>query len=307
MGEIFGAAGQIGAAAISSNATKAAAKMQIDALEKQARRVYDQLEPSRIAAQATDADVTQTKQQLALQAITDPGLLAARYAGQDQLARQIGQIGQTPADVVARQATDEALAGTPALDDLKGQLIDAALQELELGATLPPDVQAELVQAGLENAGQATGSATATGIGGKPIRQLLGQEALKLKADRQGRALALGQAASQLEQNRASILQNLFPNLQNQQLSQANLAGSGVGTSAANMPNVGLSGNDIANIWLARVGAGNKIAQQQADIGAQAGMANAQIWNNALGGAANTIGTGLSKSGFSLGDVVGFF
>jgi diguanylate cyclase (GGDEF)-like protein len=54
--------------------------------------------------------------------------------------------------------------------------------EMEAGATLPPDVQAELVKAGLERSGSVSGAAGSPGFGGNIIRKLIGQEALKLQA-----------------------------------------------------------------------------------------------------------------------------
>jgi hypothetical protein len=49
------------------------------------------------------------------------------------------------------------------------------------------------------------------------------------------------------------------------------------------VPQVGLSGSDIANIWMARVGATNQLAQAQADAAARGGMGVAQAWQPAIG------------------------
>ncbi len=49
------------------------------------------------------------------------------------------------------------------------------------------------------------------------------------------------------------------------------------------MPEVGLSGNDIAKLWLARVGAVNNINQQAADQRAASQIATGQIINSGIG------------------------
>lgn len=318
---LFSGAGSIAAAKLSADALKKATQMQIDALNKQRDFVFSNLDPTVIGPMATQADYANAINRLVQQGQLDPSLLKARYGSEKSIEEQLGEIGQKSGQV-SDQAVLEALNPSPAAAqgradlaaagaaDLaaptagKDELIAAAMKELQAGATLPPDVQAELVKAGLENAGMVTQNASGQGVGGRLLRTILGSAGIQLKQQRQQQAAGLLTAAQaldtqrkqtatglltasqNLEQSRAAILQQLFPNLANTQL--ANLAGTqGVlNQSNAMLPNAGLSGTDVANIWLARVGATNQLAQSAANAAAQGQIAQGTAYGNLAGGAA---------------------
>lgn len=284
MSDIFGAVGQVAGAAIQASALKDATQMQIDALNQQKKFVYDQLEPGTIQAQARSADIERAKNQLALQSQIDPALLAQRYASEGAIAKTAADIasGGQPADVVAATAAKEAVKGVPGEEDAKKALIDAALKELSAGATLPPDVQAQLMQAGLQKTGQVTGTANASGVGGQVLQTLLGTAGINLKFQREQQAANLAKSAQDLESSRQQILTNLFPNLQNQQLKSLQAQQNVLQQSNAMAPSVGLGGTDISNLWLARVGATNQLAQTAANAAASGAAAQGQIWGNAV-------------------------
>lgn len=290
MSEIFSAAGQIAGAAIQANAMKEATQMQIDALEKQRQFVFDQLSPGKINTAATNADVERAKNRLGLQAITDPELLKQRYLSQEQITKQLLGLEGGDADKVASVAASEAVAGTPRLNEVRDKLIDAALDELKAGATLPPDVQAELVQSGLEKTGQMSGAATTEGFGGQILRKLIGGAALQLKAQRQERAAALSETAQNMDVKRQQILQALFPNLARTQIGKLQASQGVLQQSNQMVPEAGLGGTDIANLWLARVGATNQLAQSAADAAARGSIGQSAAWGNALGGATRSLG-----------------
>lgn len=264
-------------------------EMQIDALEKQRDFVFKNLDPSLINEQARNADVDRARNQLALQGIIDPSLLQTRYDAQDLIAQQLGQLGGAGEDV-SRVAAEEAISGVPRLQEARDRLIDAALMELDAGATLPPDVQAELVGAGLERAGQTSGAASAEGFGGNILRQILGTAGMELQAQRQTRAMQLTQAAQDLEGKRQTILQNLFPALAQTQLAKMGGAQSALQLSAALAPEAGLGGQNIANLWLARVGAQNQLANQIANVGAQGTLGLGQAYGGLAAGLGRTAG-----------------
>lgn len=265
--------------------------MQIDALNKQRDFVYNELSPDKVGGAATSADMQRAKDRLALQAITDPELIKQRYASENKISGQADQIGEGQGAQVAQTAASEALAGVPNMKEVQKQLIDAALKELSLGATLPPDVQNEVVQTGLERAGQTQGTASAKGFGGQILRQVLGKAGLDLQSQRQAKATALSDAASNLETKRQQILGTLFPNLSTVQLNNLKGSQSVLAQSNGMVPEAGLGGTDIANLWLSRVGATNTLAQNSADAAAKGGMAQAQIWNQGIG---NAVGYGAS-------------
>lgn len=278
-----------------AEATKDATEAQIKALEKQRDFVFKQLDPAKIGRKARIADTQRAQERLRLQGIIDPMLLQQRYDSQKAISDRLAGLTGDASDRVANVAAEEAIRGTPGLDDIKARLIDSAMEELNAGATLPPDVQAELVQAGLERTGRTTGAATTEGVGGNILRQLIGTAALQLKADRQARATQLSQAAQDMDVKRQAILGSLFPSLAATQLQKLGATQSILGQSNQMVPEAGLGGSDIANLWLARVGATNQLAQSAADVAARGGMGAAQIYGNMLGAGASGAGTLLDR------------
>ena len=128
------------------------------------------------------------------------------------------------------------------------------------------------------------------------IRREIGQGAIKLQADRQARAAALAGTASQLDASRQQILQSLFPNLQAKDINEQQQAASALQLSQSMMPEAGLSGSDIANVWLARVGATSQMGQNLGAVQASGVQNAAGAWApaisqgiQALPGAYNTI------------------
>ncbi len=290
MGSIFGAIGQVAGAAIQANAMKDAMRMQIDALNKQREFVYKELEPGRIGAEATAADVLRAKNRLALQGSVDPNLLAARYKSEQMILNQLGNIEQGAGDQVAQLATEAAAATNPQIMALKDRLLDEAANYIEAGATLPPDVQAEIVKAGLERSGMVSGAASPKGLGGNIVREMVGERALALKNDRIARAAALTKGAQDLENSRTQILASVFPNLKNLQLGNLSATSGVLAQSNQLVPEAGLGGSDIANIWLARVGATNQLAQSAADAAARGAQGIGKAWGQGIGAATSAIG-----------------
>jgi hypothetical protein len=294
MSDIFSGIGQVAGAAITANAMENATKMQIDALQRQKDFVFKQLDPNVVGPQATQADVDRAKNQLALQAQIDPALLAQRYASQEAIGKAASELGAgSPSDLVAKQAAKEAVAGVPGEEQAKKAIVDAAHKELSMGATLPPDVQAEIVKAGLEKTGQVQGTAGAQGVGGQILRTVLGTAGINLQHQRQQQAAALTSTAADLQTKRQNILQSLFPNLQAAQLKTLGAQQSVLQQSNAMVPQAGLGGTDVANLWLARVGATNQLAQSQANAAAAGAQAQGQIWGNTVANVAPYVGNQL--------------
>lgn len=307
MGDILGAVGSFASGAMNASAIRSATSQQISALERARDFVYNELSPTGISDAALGADVNRVKDRLALQASTDPALSRLRYQSENQLLDQAGQIGQGPEQQLAQQAASEALASGPATTDLKNRLIDAAMHELDLGASLPPDLQAELVQTGLEKSGMVSGAATPKGIGGTLLRQEIGSGALKLQADRQARAAALAGTASQLEAQRQTILGNLFPNLNSLKLANIGASANTLGVANQLVPEAGLGGTDIANLWLARVGAANKLDVSAADAAARGAVNGAIAWNPAIAAGTRLAANNAPSAGSAWNTVSGWF
>lgn len=301
MSDVFSAAGQVAGAAIQASAMRDATNAQIDALERQREFVYNQLNPSVVGGAAKNADIARAGDRLALQNQIDPELLKQRYAAQDAITKSLGNLGEGGAGAnVASVAERELLSSGPKFQEARNRLIDEALKELDAGATLPPDVQAEIVQTGLERAGNTSGAAGPNGFGQHILRTLVGKAGLDLQAKRQEKAAALTQSAQDLESKRQAVLQTLFPNLANSQLNRLQGQQSVLAQANQMVPEAGLGGSDIANIWLARVGATNQLAQSSADAAARGAMGQGAIWGNALGGATRAIAPSVGNAWSSM-------
>jgi hypothetical protein len=296
IGGVAQAAGQIAAAAITASAQKEATQMQIDALQRQKDFVFKQLDPSTISPLAKQADIERAQNQLALQGKIDPALLAQRYQAEGAIGKTASELGAgSPSDLVAQTATREAISGVPGQKEAQKAMVDAALKEIAQGATLPPDVQAELMKAGLEKTGQVQGTANASsGVGGQVLRTVLGTAGLNLKFQREQQAASLTKSAQDLENSRQQILGTLFPNLQATQLKTLGAQQSVLSQSNAMVPQAGLGGSDVANLWLARVGATNQLAQSQANAAAQGAAAQGQIWGNTVANISPYVGKAAS-------------
>lgn len=298
-GGIFGAVGSIVGSAMQANAIKKATQMQVDALREQRQWVYDQLDPAKISSLATEQDYQTAQNRLAIQSQIDPQLLANRYAAEDKQAAQLASIGTGAPAEVSAQAAKEALAGGNVAQQGKQALIDAAMKQLSLGATLPSDVQAELVRAGLEKSGMTVGSTAPQGMGGQNARTIIGQAGIALQQQRQQQAAGLLQSAQGLETSRANILGQLFPNLTAQQLNNTTATSGVLSQSNALAPPGGLSGTDVANLWLSRVGSASKLDQQAAAIAASGAQGAAAAWQPTigyLGQAAGSVASGWANS-----------
>jgi hypothetical protein len=260
---------------------------------------------------ATAADIQRTQQRLALQATTDPALSQLRFLSQQRLLEQGAAAGGGPGDVLAAQLFEEVSEPEDIRQaTLRNKLMDAALADIEAGATLPADVQAELVRAGLERSGTVGTGTSSRGLAGQLTRRLIGNEAIQLKRARQDQAVRLGLAANELQNQRLGIMSGVFPQLKG--LETQNIATQQQLLSTANQltPEAGLGGADIANVFLARVGATNQIAQSVADTNARQALDTAAAWQGALGTIGQTASgvakdAGVPSTGSLIGSLFG--
>lgn len=298
-GGLFGAVGSVISASLESGAASSATDIQSNALQRIQNNIQSQLSPDTLNSVALTGDVQRAQQQRQLFQQMFPDLASAQTASEQSLAQQASGYGpQSQAGQVGTAATQDAMANLGATQQNQNQLIDAALQQLKAGATLPPDVEAQLVQSGLEQSGMVTQSASGRGIGGQQIRTLLGQAGINLQMQRQGLAASLTSQAQELENQRQATLQNLFPRLAQTQLAETQGAGSIFSAAQGATPQAGLSGSQLANSWLTRVGALNSAIGQQAGIQAAGKLAQGQIWGNAIGSAVSGLGSmGLGGGG----------
>ena len=305
----IGVAGGIASGIMGAKDAKKAAAAQQQAIQKAQDNLTVNMDPKKVNEIALKSDTERAENRLALQAKIDPQLAKQRTIAEEKLTGQLLGIGKADSDTVAARAAQEALREVPGAQEAKDRLVDAALQELKAGATLPADVQADLMKAGLEQAGGATGSATARGAGGAILQQVLGTAGLNLKKQRQETASSLLTAAGNLDAQRQQILQGLFPRLQQQQM--GNIAGvSGILQLGDQMlPEAGLSGADAANIWLARIGAQNELITGAGKAKAEGIMAQGNARNKMIGSITGGLGgmMGGATGGGLLSSIGGFF
>lgn len=297
-GGLFGAAGQIAGAFIASDAAKQATSIQNQAMQDVRTRIESGLNPSTLQQIATQGDIQRAHQQQQLFSQMFPDLASASTAAQKSLAQQAGGFGaQAPATQVGAAAAADALKNVGATQGGQNQLIDAALAQLKAGATLPPDVEAQLVQSGLEASGMVTQHASGQGIGGQQLRTILGTAGIQLQQQRQQQAAGLLAQAQNLETQRQSVLTDLFPRLSATQLQQTQGAAGIFGTAQSAVPQAGLSGTQLASTWLQRIGALNQAQEQQAGVQASGQLAQGAIWGNAIGSAVGGLGSSLGGMG----------
>lgn len=265
---LLGAGGNVMGSIVAQKAINDATKNQGKAIDNIRAYTQAQMDPALVNEQALAADTAQAKNRLALQAQIDPELAKQRTVSEQMLSSQLGGIGSSDSDKVAAAAAAGAVAGDPALESTKQQLVAAAMQELQAGAKLPSDVQAQLMQAGLQQSGNTTGAASGAsgGVGSSILSQVLGTAGIQLQAQRETQAASLATAAGNLDAQRQQILQGLFPKLQQQQMGNISATSGILQQSNAMLPQAGMSGTQTANLWLARVGAMNNLASQKAQV-----------------------------------------
>lgn len=287
-GGIFGGISSIIGSSMNAKAQQKAVDSQIRALKEQRQFVYDNLDPSKVGPQVLQADSDAAANRLKLQQQIDPQLTQNRYDAEAKMSQGLAGLGSEKD--ISDLAKSEATAGIAGMQNAKKMLVDRAIQQLQLGASLPPDVQAELVRTGLEKSGMVTGAATPRGIGGTLLRKVIGTEGVKLQQQREDSAKGLLTTAQGLENQRQSILQNLFPALAQTQL--GNIAGSKTAFDTANnaTPQAGLSGNDVLNLWLSRVGATGANIAKQGEVQADGQSAIGNIWSQGIGGLGTAAG-----------------
>lgn len=283
------ARGQIAAGRAAGAAAGDATTYQLQALEKIKGYLEQHLDPEKLAGISAAQDKARAKASLDLQREVDPGMAQVRQAAQAKVLASITGLEGSAANRLASQAASLAAAeaSNPATKALQEKFLSRANEELDLGTTLPSDLQAELVQAGLQRAGAVTGSAGAgSGVGRNIATQLFGQAALQLRAQRQATAQALSNSAQQLQQSRLSLLSGLFPALKQNQLADLGAASGAFQVADAAVPKAGMGGNDLVNLYLAKIGAITQNTQDVGKIAGQGTLAAGQAAGQVLGGAA---------------------
>lgn len=191
---------------------------------------------------------------------------------------------------IANQLVNENIEVDPRIEALKDSIIGRAQQELDAGATLPPEFQAELVRAGVAQGGQAGFRIEDNTIGGS-IARAIGIGGEQLKTQRQQNAINLAGAATELTTSRANILASIFPSVKAAEDARKQDAAAMFGIGESTLPESGLTGREAANIQVNRGNTLLKIRGQRGQIGANQALAAGEA-NAAYIGAAASFATG---------------
>lgn len=267
-----------------------AASAQQSALKGQKKILSEELSFDRVNQAATDADRLRAQNRLKLQEEIDPELAKVRQLGKEQLLAEVARPAESKGSTqVANKLVEENLQGDPRLEALKDTIINRAQSELDSGASLPPEFQADLIRAGVTEGGQAGFHPESKTIGGS-ITRALGLGGEQLKQARNQQAISLAGAAEGLQASRASILSSIFPTVKASEDARKQDAAAAFGIGESTLPESGLTGREAANLQMNRGNTLLKIRGKQGDIKAQKAL-NAGEANAAYVGAATSFAT----------------
>ena len=244
----------------------------------------------------------------------DTARFAEGFKAQREIDPTVGALRDTAAEnLLAGMEADaegnsllaalQQYAGTdsPERQAIIDQLFAGAKSELEAGATLPPEFQAELVRSGLEKSTGAGVGANYREAAGVNQRHLLGKAGIELQAFRRAQAKDMLTAADALKQNRAAILTNAVNTTDQSTGLKQNRALNAFDVGQSSVPAIGLTGNDVAQLSLANTNLANQIEMWKGQI--QAGLATGNAGVNAqmsedIGNTIGSILTGAGTQGF---------
>jgi len=275
-GAAVAAAGAAGSAYAKSKAADKAAAAQKNALKGQKKILEEELSYGKVNQQAVAAERQRAKDRIALQEEIDPELAQLRQLGKEQLLAQAKQPGASQQSVqVANQLFAEFQKPDQGLEKLKDQIISKAQEDLNRGATLPPEYQAELVRAGITAGSQAGLKTAQSTIGGK-VTQALGSAGVNLEQQRTAEAAGLANTANNLEQSRAKLLESIFPTISQSEATQRQVAASTFGIGEQTLPQAGLTGQEAANLQINKGNTLMKIRGKRGAISAQQALAHGE-------------------------------
>ena len=211
---------------------------------------YDALQPldfEELNSVATDADLQKYRAQFDAQRDIDPTFAKLRTQGSADLLAELRD--KDTASTRSLAEMESLTSGSKkSQEDAITALMDRAKADLEAGATLPPEFQAELIRSGLENAGGQGLSIDGRGAAGAEIRRLVGSEGLALKQAREAGARENLSAAEMIRARRLDALSGLLQSDTNLREAQFNRAGRAVAAANLAMPSIGLTGADAAGV-----------------------------------------------------------
>jgi len=275
------------------------------ALQLQRIILAKELDPNRLDQIAVEYDTRQLERRQEFLQKYEPELYQLREASKQQLLAQATRTkGQDPSHILAGKLFNEVREEDPRLRAMKESLIDRAQEDINAGAKLSPEFQAELVRAGLD-AGSQAGIGFSKGAIGGGVARVLGLAGEQLKQQRNAEAVNLTNAAQNLATARTNILASVFPKLRDLETADRNESVQNFLLTERNTPNVGLSGADAVNAHLTKTNARIGGIQQYSNIAQQRKMAHSQERISIANDTANLIGDIASVYGGGMGGMMG--
>ena len=287
-----------GGAAYSKNKQS---KARQDAITKQADAVkkLKEIDIERSKQLVSDQDKAQYTESLDFWRTQNPEIAAAYQASVENIQREAEGGGGTMTDQAANVLNTlygEVLPKDQRLEQARSLLVESAIEDLQRGAELGPDFQAELVRAGLEEAGQSGVGLDRSGPVTSRLGTKLGSAGIELQTLRQQRASQALGAADALTTSRANVLGNLLQNTDAARQINQQLALQAVSLGEATQVPVGLSGREVLNLDLSNLALKNKKLLELAKLQGAANMEKAN----------RTAGNVTAATGFASQVVGGF-
>lgn len=290
-GSMVGMVGTVVSSEMNRVAQNKAYKMIKEATEKQTS-----LDIGTAKAEAKQADIDRFKGSLAAQNKYAPLLAQLRTGGAGALADILqDDLHKNQEDSVLAQMVKERVPADEKRNAVRDLLLGKAKENLDLGATLSPEYEAELVRAGL-----STGSGirpTAEGPVGVQTRQLIGTQGEALKQQRQATAQSELSLVTNMDSARAQILGNLTSSLVQVQNARATRAGLATQLGEAALPGIGLAGGDVVNLHLKQIQMKNQQMMDLANAAAGNKVMNATVTGKEIGAATNFLGNAIAGGG----------
>ena len=269
---IFGAIGNIVGAYFEQDAERKAIHAQEDALNK-----LKPIDVEKMGADVVTRDKEFYDRSLEQFRQENPELAQARDIAKQGVLTSLQSVEKDFArtDQLLEQRVAEAGKSSPVADEIRNTLLAQTRDNLNRGAQLPPEFQAELVRTGLENA-------SATGVGGNKqgvttqrLGTLLGAAGLELESRRRAEAAGALQLEDSLVRSRQQILGDLVQQSSSLPGARTGFYGSALQALEGQIKPVGLTGRDLMNLDLNNIefernkilGLGNLDAQQQLSSG----------------------------------------
>ncbi len=271
---------------LTKRATERAYQNQRKGLQEQTKSLKRDYDIDRVNNLVTKYDKQYLEKRLELQQEIDPELAEVRRAGKEQLRIQF----QTPessrqSTLAANKLFRENINEAPEAKRLRERLTTEAHKELDLGAQLPPEFQAELVRSGLERGSTSGIGMSRRSIGGT-VSTLLGAGGVALKAGRQNQAMNLANAGQQLTDARFNILANIFPTVSSAEAQSMGRSAAAFALGNDTIPQGGLTGREVLSTDIAGREGVRSLTQTKFDMKAKNILNRARLTNRMIGQAA---------------------